>query len=237
MAHAPTYYELLHVHPDAPVEVIKASYRTLMQRLKMHPDLGGDTAVAARINEAYDTLTNATRRAAYDRTLSTAPAQPEAAPAGAQAAARRAAPARRVGGTQGRCPFCGEAYTFGGVPDADATCRVCDSPLRKHDREAARRPGERALPRIGKNQPLHYQVSPAAAPRTGSMRDLSLDGMLFAASEALPAHSVLRIVSDVCEAVGRVVHVKPADGMVLIGIEFITIRFRRSRGSFVSATA
>jgi DnaJ-class molecular chaperone len=46
------YYRILHVQPDAPTEVIKSSYRTLMQRLKMHPDLGGDHSEAALINEA-----------------------------------------------------------------------------------------------------------------------------------------------------------------------------------------
>ena len=36
------YYRILHVQPDAPTEIIKSSYRTLMQKLRMHPDLGGD---------------------------------------------------------------------------------------------------------------------------------------------------------------------------------------------------
>ena len=33
------YYRLLHVQPDAPTEVIKSSYRTLMRTLKRHPAL------------------------------------------------------------------------------------------------------------------------------------------------------------------------------------------------------
>ena len=49
---ATDYYEVLHVHPEAPEAVIRASYRALMQKLKMHPDLGGDADTAARINEA-----------------------------------------------------------------------------------------------------------------------------------------------------------------------------------------
>ena len=31
------YYRVLHVQPDAPIEVIKAGYRTLMRTLKRHP--------------------------------------------------------------------------------------------------------------------------------------------------------------------------------------------------------
>ncbi len=31
------YYRVLHVQPDAPIEVIEAGYRTLMRTLKRHP--------------------------------------------------------------------------------------------------------------------------------------------------------------------------------------------------------
>ena len=48
------YYRLLQVQPDAAPEVIKASYRTLMQKLRLHPDLGGDewNALAPLISRA-----------------------------------------------------------------------------------------------------------------------------------------------------------------------------------------
>lgn len=46
-----TYYEVLHVSRDAPREIIRGSYRTLMQPLKHHPDLGGDTATAALLKQ------------------------------------------------------------------------------------------------------------------------------------------------------------------------------------------
>src|SRR6188508_3891940 len=63
------YYKILHVQPDAPDQVIKASYRTMMQRLRMHPDLGGDHLTAALINEAFRTIGDPARRALYDRWL------------------------------------------------------------------------------------------------------------------------------------------------------------------------
>ena len=47
------YYRILHVQPDAPDAVIRTAYRTLMQKLRQHPDLGGDGATATLINEAY----------------------------------------------------------------------------------------------------------------------------------------------------------------------------------------
>ena len=63
------YYEILHVSRDAPLQIIRGSYRMLMQQLRHHPDLGGDAAKAALINEAYAVLTNPERRAEYDARL------------------------------------------------------------------------------------------------------------------------------------------------------------------------
>src|SRR5262245_56915002 len=63
------YYRILHIQPDAPAEVIWVSYQTLIQRLKMHPELGRDQWNAALINEAFATLGNAEKRAAYDKAM------------------------------------------------------------------------------------------------------------------------------------------------------------------------
>ena len=60
------YYRILHVQPDAPTAIISASYRTLMQQLRNHPDLGGDHENAVLLNEAHAVLTDPERRAAYD---------------------------------------------------------------------------------------------------------------------------------------------------------------------------
>lgn len=60
------YYRVLHLQPDAPQAMIKTAYRTIMQKLKAHPDLGGDEWNASLINEAYETLSNTVKRKAYD---------------------------------------------------------------------------------------------------------------------------------------------------------------------------
>lgn len=59
---------MLQVQPDAPAEVIKASYRTLTHKLHHHPDLGGDQWNAAIVNETYAVLSNIEKRASYDKT-------------------------------------------------------------------------------------------------------------------------------------------------------------------------
>ncbi|MGE8295700.1 MAG: J domain-containing protein [Pseudomonas sp.] len=74
-----TYYDILQIHPAADLEVIKAAYRALAK--KFHPDkTGGDTdALMREINLAYEVLSDAAKRAAYDDQLLN---QPYAASAG-----------------------------------------------------------------------------------------------------------------------------------------------------------
>ena len=63
------YYQLLEVDPRASEDVIRKAYRVLAAR--HHPDVTGDPKDAERmrlVNEAYGTLMDPKRRAAYDRT-------------------------------------------------------------------------------------------------------------------------------------------------------------------------
>ncbi len=63
------HYRTLNVQPDAPLESIKNNYRTLLQKLRLHPDLGGENWNASIINEAYSVLRNPLKRATYDKEL------------------------------------------------------------------------------------------------------------------------------------------------------------------------
>ena len=65
-------YEILQVHPTAHPDVIRAAYRRLA--LLYHPDKNPSqeaTEIMRRLNLAYETLGDPTRRATYDRTRHT----------------------------------------------------------------------------------------------------------------------------------------------------------------------
>ncbi|MCK5830936.1 MAG: DnaJ domain-containing protein [Methylococcales bacterium] len=63
------FYRILQIQPDAPLGTIKNNYRTLLHKLRLHPDLGGENNTASAINLAYATLRNSVKRASYDRKL------------------------------------------------------------------------------------------------------------------------------------------------------------------------
>jgi curved DNA-binding protein CbpA len=67
----PNYYEVLGIPENAAIAVIKRRYRELVR--VYHPDVAGNKAEAhrifLRISEAYETLSDADARGAYDRSL------------------------------------------------------------------------------------------------------------------------------------------------------------------------
>jgi curved DNA-binding protein CbpA len=89
-----TYYDILQVARDASNEVISSAYRTLMRSLRKHPDLGGDPYEASLIGEAYNTLSDQARRAAYDANIGEA--ERTGKPFGEDGIERRRTPRRDV---------------------------------------------------------------------------------------------------------------------------------------------
>lgn len=67
MSRYPNYYAVLQVDMHASVAAIKRAWKHLLQKMRKHPDLGGNDHEAALINEAYTVLKDPLRRAAYDR--------------------------------------------------------------------------------------------------------------------------------------------------------------------------
>lgn len=63
------FYRILEVQPDASFDAIRHNYKLLLHKLRMHPDLGGNSRDAALINLAYETLRDPEKRLSYDRQL------------------------------------------------------------------------------------------------------------------------------------------------------------------------
>lgn len=226
------HYRILHVQADAPTEVIKASYRALMQKLRAHPDLGGDEWNASVINQAYRVLTDPTRRAEYDLHLRSHrreidPAQRRACPTPGfrpfQAGSRRHAGSRKS------CLFCGteNAVAIAGYSD-QAQCRSCNSPL---TRLASRRPGSnerRAVKRVAlKDEISFYTDWPQPFPSKGRIVDLSPMGMQFFSDQKLQPNLIIKLEGRGLSAVARVVRDSQSadyrNGQHLVGVQFAAI--------------
>ena len=66
MAQRKNYYEILGVEADASIDAIKSAYRKLAR--KYHPDIAGESSVEKfkEVTEAYETLSDETKRKRYD---------------------------------------------------------------------------------------------------------------------------------------------------------------------------
>ena len=237
------YYRLLHVQPDAPRAIIKASYRTLMQKLKQHPDLGGDQRYASLLNEAYAVLSQPARRAAYDRqvlpglvaarqTVPTAPCECSDLPHRQS----DAMPARQAAGSI--CPFCGTANSPDSGYGEPRDCITCSGPLQP----ARQLPVDPSSQRAALRMPYHAAIRwfIGAGQREGYpgvVQDLSPNGLQFRSIHCLQVDQVIRMTGSLLSATARVTHCRRRceDGQYLTGAEFVTLRFHQQQGTFVSS--
>ena len=256
------FYRILHVQPDAPTAVIRTSYRTLMQRLRMHPDLGGDHWQAALINEAFATLRDPGKRAAYDRMLvdsqgnqpkrrtRTAPPRPEstaadAAPPSRPDPAKASAPAWPTRGTAratNNCAFCGKSHSVQDAIHPHAVCWHCESPLFPAAKQPRAIGTGRALDRMPRSIAVNIRLSgPQPKAFAVTTEDISINGARFTSDVELAAGRLLKLDCDFCTAVGIVRHAQmepeSRPSRWHVGVEFTTLLIKQPRGAFVSTRA
>jgi hypothetical protein len=226
MSAPPDYYRILHVTPDAPAAIIHASYRTLVQRA-LGTTQGSEEV--ALLDAAYAVLGDAQRRASYDLDRL---ARPDTARH--DTLDENGAPGSR------NCLFCGAPHGLQRVLERDDECGHCSSPLFAAERHRFEYSGQRMLNRIPKRHGIDVWVTwPQSAPLRSEMRDLSLNGMQFMSPVRLLENQVVRIDCSELRALARVAHIErdKVSGGFTVGVEFMTLRFRQIRGSFVSAEA
>lgn len=224
------YYEILGVDRDAPTSAIRASYRRLMQQAGNHPDLGGDTRVAALINRAYALLRDPVQRQVYDARLDILshvatgldiepePALPDPATS---------------------CLFCEQPHGYILNDTDELGCQTCGSPLRAVDNSRMDPDDTRAVRRLGRKLEIllytHWNQAKGVAAKTV---DISPRGLQLTTHSDLRPGQRIRVVGRALEAVGNVTHcVRRSQGwrdVTVAGVSFLTLRILRPVGGFVS---
>jgi len=238
------YYQILHVQQDAPVEVIRSSYRTIMQRLKMHPDLGGDHEEAAVVNQAYAVLTHAEKRAKYDEALlasendeSIDTSRKRKTQSNPSAPKKPAYYNREIEPSE-YCSFCRAKHSLGNNIEPHSECKQCGSTLYPAIKHTFQKDDKRMIERIDKQWPVTFFTEwPDAVAYTGQTQDVSLNGLQMLTAVSLQEGQLLKMKSQTLDAVVRVMNYREdyEQGVKLwrVGMEFITLRFYKSHGTFV----
>lgn len=244
------YYRILHVQPDAPTEVIKSSYRTLMLRLKQHPDLGGDYWNSQLIIEAKNILTDPKKRSQYDRELQLSRSKAALSERfhyqQQDNSARKDDPGERKN-TEKKpcCVFCKKPHNQGALPEPGAKCSQCGSPMNPVQKIGSKKSDHRSVTRIKNKAGITFYTHwPQKRGYQGQVRDLSPHGMQFLAHQLIPDNQVIRIQNSLLHATARVVscsklhHSEPGKpDCHVIGTEFCTLQFQQESGTFVSVKA
>lgn len=246
------YYRLLHVQFDAPVEVIQASYRAIMQKLKQHPDLGGDEANASLLNAAYSVLINPEKRAKYDKKYLQKNPSSRGRGFNSRQSSQKSSVFKKTSTSKSNgaakygsmapvhCPFCGASISDHGLHGARIiACRVCDSPLTPVKKSGHTGSCKRALKRTSVKGLVHFLTRwPQFKEKVGEIQNLSPMGLKFTYCHEIPLSSFIKVDSRGLKAVARVVSCLPsAEKQVTgfcIGVEFITLSYRAAQGVFVS---
>lgn len=239
------YYRILHVQPDAPLEVIKTSYRTLMHKMKNHPDLGGEHWNALLINEAKEVLTNPHKRAEYDRKLQHA--YSKSTLTGQQYYNQLDDPQQEPCKSEipdneyksYTCVFCKTPHIISARNLIDTQCAYCGSPLNPPSRGQFEGSGQRNLDRIAYQDDFIFFINwPPEQKHLGTIVDLSINGMKFIANHGLQFEQIIKVVNNKLHATGKVVNCftirQQQQTIYSVNLEFLTVKFVRSRGTFVS---
>jgi curved DNA-binding protein CbpA len=226
MVNRRNYYRILQVQPDAPAEVIRTSYRTLMRDLKNHPDLGGDHRTASLMNEAYAVLSNSRSRAEYDRKLfhdfrkqvlsETGSGEPRVFSA--------MHPFHRKSGVNTASPR--SSCATGGESQPGERTGGCQ------------RGNDRTVHRVKKEGALRYYLPGDKKRSRAAILDLSPKGVRFISERYVRPDTMLILQCPLFYASAVVASIKEIvtgeEASYSIGARFLSVTFMSERGSFYS---
>ncbi len=222
------YYRVLQVQPDAPFEIIRATYKAIMLELKQHPDLGGELWKAQVLNEAYETLKDETKRREYDKMLLEKYTKKPF-----DDSITKRAPIITI-----FCSFCKRPL----ARDAGSRgcCPTCKSPINKYGFDQFKGACKRSEPRIKKSENFTYYTTWPQKGKIAEMVDLSKDGMRFKCSSKLCQGMLIKISGSMLKGIVKInnVHKLLSNGKTeyFIGAEFVSVIFKESHGVFYSTT-
>ncbi|MDR4505246.1 MAG: DnaJ domain-containing protein [Candidatus Scalindua sp.] len=216
------YYRILQVQPDAPFEIIRTSYLTLLHKLKQHPDLGGDHWNAKVLNEAFQTLSDEKKRAEYDRKLF-------------QHYKKTFYSKERV---RAFCTFCKRPLTREDHSDKNCVCH--NNLFQTENLNSTRESCKRSLIRTQKLEKFHFITSASERLYEATMVDLSPKGIRFLCRKVLDTQEIIKIDSSLFRAIAEVISskkiVKNGKSFFSIGAHFQSITFTHQEGTFLSAS-
>ena len=233
-----SYYRILHIQPDAPLAVIKASYRSLMITLKNHPDLGGNHETAVLINQAYTVLSDSKKRAAYDQYLQTRDPSRSASLNASDNKTHKHTWQREQHSRahKAQCDFC---HTKIESP-ALIRCPKCQSPVKpiaykRNDRKELF--GRRLVPRISKTELVTFSPGFGQPDSRAMLNDISTHGVQINTLTSAEAGQVFRIQALAFEALATVVSCRIIGLQYTIHAQLLSVIFDNHLGVFVSAKA
>ena len=232
------YYRILHVQPDAPLALIKSSYRTLMQTLKMHPDLGGDNWNAQLINEAYAELSDQERREEYDARFLNREKAKRQEQVNEPVSELQPKP---LPTSMSYCLFCKTPYRFDQMNLYDGLCQECASPLNRLPEEAVSLNFKRSLQRIKISELIKYYTYWPQAPKQALVTNLSPRGVGLLVENFIVNEGgvLLKLEGQQVSGVARIVHQRSmktpqSNFKVYMGMEFLSCHFEKRQGCFLS---
>jgi hypothetical protein len=121
----------------------------------------------------------------------------------------------------------------------DAACSECASPLKGIEKVRLENSCRRMIHRIAKHiRVVFYTAWPQQVGHSGVVQDISPRGMQFFTDAPPETGMHIKVECEICTAVARVINHEQSAGVLgmgwMVGVEFVTILFNETRGSFVS---